>query len=177
MAKPKRTFLTYPRICSVLGCNTIVLKRRPMCPSHFSRWRHATYDHRYAKRDRARRLAVWLTRDKFPRKKGTPLTRAEQRIYMAELNRLLALYPPKTQMASCWLAARASHWARGGGRKAYQHRTGIAARVAGWRRKWLREGSYDLVVLEQTLAEIRKAREKRVDKPAPGKRVSRKKED
>ena len=71
-------------------------------------------------------------------------------------------------------------WARGGGREAYQKRTGIEARKAGWRRKWLREGTYDPVVLEQELACIRaeQAEKKALDKsPLSKRKVTRKKED
>lgn len=104
------------------------------------------------------------------------MTPAERRIYEAEVHRLVTLYPPATQYRYCLLCSRAARWARGGGREAYQKRTGIEARKAGWRRKWLREGNYDPVVLEQELARI--AREKALDSPLVKKsRVARRKED
>lgn len=168
----------YPMACKIPGCLAISphCKFHGYCPPHYRRQLHSIYYPRHSRRDRAIQLAQWLTRNKKPRANPPPMTPAERLIYEEEVNRLVTLYPPRSQYYYAQLCGRAAMWARGGGRAAYQKRTGIEARKAGWRRKWLREGTYDPVVLERELARIKA--EKALDiTPLKKSRVTRRKED
>lgn len=140
------------KACSWPGCYRLPAHRKSRCYTHDNLHyggRHARLD----QRKRARLLAEWLTRPKHESSNPRPLTPQEEIIYKHELNQLLTKFPPQSSVHLAWLSGLASKYARRGGKAAYQRHTGIQARVAGWRRKWLREGSYDHQLLEQLLTD------------------------
>lgn len=146
-------------LCSTEGCY-LPAHRRGMCSKHFNKWRYLTYFKplrlRQRRARRSRLLHQWLSsrgKGRFSNRRarqGTlpPLTPAQQRVYDHELSLLIRERPPRTQLEASHLQSQASVWARAGGKAVYQHLCAIEARKAGWRRKWLREGSYDPTLLD-----------------------------
>lgn len=148
------------RACAEPGCSSLALKARHLCRPHYNRYLwtrwNQSHQHQVDKENRSKLLAQWLTRPKCESPNPRPLTPHEQVIYKRELNRILTKFPPQSAIRLSRLSGLASKYARRGGKAAYQRYCGIQARVAGWRRKWLREGTYDHALLEKLLTEAKR---------------------
>lgn len=167
-----------PRACKEPGCYSLALPGKAWygyCRPHYNQFYRTHYGRASDLRRRIKRrtltLAKWMTRPHqhrldFNRRPSPhpPPTPHQQRIYKDELNRLLTKYPPKSNMAYKRLCVQAAIWARAGGRARFTHQNAIDARKAGWRRKWLREGSYDPVLLESEIKRLEELQNKKIAK-------------
>lgn len=159
MAKSSRIV----KACRWEGCLALADGRRGCCKTHQWKYQNLHYSRPYyPKRQRiqhARLLLQWLSRDRRQyRDDSAPLTLAQRRIYQSELNTLLHQRNPQTQIQYAKCCSLAAIFARRGGYQQHQHDGAVKARMAGWRRRWLRNGEYDIETFVQGLTALEASR-------------------